>query len=633
MVSVTCVHDSFAACPEGEVPWGGSCYSVHFDRLGFHEAQAACRREGKRLVEVTTREENDLLSELLLRNRYSPGLLAQMWTGGMGSHAARAPFYYWHGSRTAIDVGKVNIAIDNLYNMFLFSHLFSAAFRQWWPGWNGERKGRKPAELGRPGDAPLGIKLSRRFDFVARNRGSREERLVDYYFWQLEDLRTRLAFVCERGQKDIGCVAGDGRGYRGNATRGESGDECVPWDTPELAFVLDEADIANLGDLEGNNYCRNPGMCVYINRKLTYVLHFPESFPKKDGDSAPWCIAPNGEFDYCDIPQCPAEAEVADPPKFDPSEVSFSTAKESDKSGDSVGGVDLAVSASAGRCGSDQFQCRAGECVLSAYVCDGHRDCANGRDEGGCDGRELDRYVKRAGTRLASPYAERWLDSSARACAVHCRNARGFVCRSFNYHAGKRLCTLSEDNVGTAGRLEGDRQWDHYELRSQRVTCNETLRCPSGKCLEDGARLCDGKDDCGDKHDERDCDARPNVRLRLAGGRANNEGRVEIAAFHYGWGGICDDGFGIEEANVLCRQLGFSLGAREAAINSRFGSGGPRILLDELDCDGSESDVLDCRFDPWTKHDCSAKEWAGVVCKTKEEGCHHDEVIKERQCE
>ena len=34
-------------------------------------------------------------------------------------------------------------------------------------------------------------------------------------------------------------------------------------------------------------------------------------------------------------------------------------------------------------------------CVLSAYVCDGHRDCDNGADEAGCGGgRALDDYDK-----------------------------------------------------------------------------------------------------------------------------------------------------------------------------------------------------------------------------------------------
>ena len=32
IVSVTCVHDSFALCNDNEVPWGKKCYSVHFNR-------------------------------------------------------------------------------------------------------------------------------------------------------------------------------------------------------------------------------------------------------------------------------------------------------------------------------------------------------------------------------------------------------------------------------------------------------------------------------------------------------------------------------------------------------------------------------------------------------------------------
>ena len=75
-------------------------------------------------------------------------------------------------------------------------------------------------------------------------------------------------------------IATQGTEYRGRANRGETGDLCEPWDSPPLSFILDEDKIPNLGPLEGNNFCRNP-----------------------DGDTAPWCIAPNGEFDYCDIPR------------------------------------------------------------------------------------------------------------------------------------------------------------------------------------------------------------------------------------------------------------------------------------------------------------------------------------------
>ncbi len=45
------------------------------------------------------------------------------------------------------------------------------------------------------------------------------ERLTDYYFWMLEDFRTKLPFVCESRQKSIGCIVGNGETYKGFANR------------------------------------------------------------------------------------------------------------------------------------------------------------------------------------------------------------------------------------------------------------------------------------------------------------------------------------------------------------------------------------------------------------------------------
>ena len=59
--------------------------------------------------------------------------------------------------------------------------------------------------------------------------------------------------------------------------------------------------------------------------------------------------------------------------------------------------------------------------------------------------------------------------------------------------------------------------------------------------------------------------------MRLAGGKRSHEGRVEVYIAGV-WGTVCDDGWDIKEAIVVCRHLNFP-SAREAVDGGRYGPG------------------------------------------------------------
>ena len=118
-----------------------------------------------------------------------------------------------------------------------------------------------------------------------------------------------------------------------------------------------------------------------------------------------------------------------------------------------------------------------------------------------------------------------------------------------------------------------------------------------------------------------------NYDVRLVDGvKGSFEGRVEV--YRVGsWGTICDDEWGLSDANVVCKQLGYA-SAINAHGKSHFGEGTGRIWLDDLACMGNETNIGQCLHRGWGSHDCTHKQDAGVVCdKGKADAFQHFIIV------
>ncbi|XP_010221162.1 PREDICTED: soluble scavenger receptor cysteine-rich domain-containing protein SSC5D-like, partial [Tinamus guttatus] len=100
--------------------------------------------------------------------------------------------------------------------------------------------------------------------------------------------------------------------------------------------------------------------------------------------------------------------------------------------------------------------------------------------------------------------------------------------------------------------------------------------------------------------------------IRLVGGPNRCAGRVEVLHEDL-WGSVCHDSWDMDDAQVVCRQLGCG-DAVLAPIGAKFGRGTDTIWLDDVNCNGTEKTIAECQARPWGEHNCYHGEDASAIC-------------------
>ncbi|XP_030847773.1 deleted in malignant brain tumors 1 protein isoform X2 [Strongylocentrotus purpuratus] len=172
----------------------------------------------------------------------------------------------------------------------------------------------------------------------------------------------------------------------------------------------------------------------------------------------------------------------------------------------------------------------------------------------------------------------------------------GVVCRSLGFDSGT--------GVGNAAFGEGSK-----DILLDDVSCTGT-ETNLGDCSNAGFGVhnCGHSEDAGVRCSETNLEV---LLVRLVDGSDESEGRVEI--YNNGtWGTVCDDSWDDTDAGVVCRSLGFASGTGVGSL--AFGEGSGDILLDDVSCTGTETNLGYCSNAGFGVHNCRHSEDAGVFC-------------------
>ena len=105
----------------------------------------------------------------------------------------------------------------------------------------------------------------------------------------------------------------------------------------------------------------------------------------------------------------------------------------------------------------------------------------------------------------------------------------------------------------------------------------------------------------------------------MTGGSNYRNGRVEIFIEpNNTWGTVCSDSWDDRDAQVVCRQLGLGTNGGTALLG--FSPSAPLLVpiwLNNVNCNGSESRLIECQHKGLGNHSCDHDKDVFITCEEK----------------